>query len=568
MAPNEKIALGNLLSRYWTCPGSTLNVGIIGSICVSIGGAAVAIATGKRMLAPIPLLAILGLYEIKHRNTPAAPLQSKYITFKSKSAKKRWGGRKIPIGTLTTLFLDDEIEFNMDVLEALESMDDFCCYMPSWPVLKFLLMQLYPNSNNSSLKDKKTTKREIADHYDRGNDFFNAFLGPRMVYTSAVFEKEDVSFCFLRAQRPAAVAASHRHCAYLTTNQSTTAAHSLIHASTLHPPQDTLESAQDNKMRKICEKLRLKQGDRMLDIGCGWGTLVGYAYKHFQASATGVTLSKEGAKWSADNNKPKVGPPFAYLYLFSRSPSSSRYVKFPIRKRAAFLLDLTRLTYACRSNVAALQKPTPGKGSVDFIVTDYRDIPDGEKFNAISSVEMAEHVGLANFQTYLNKVKTNLEDDGAFYMQVAGLRKGSDWKDIAWGLFMGEYIFPGADASTPLNWYINELEQAGLEVESIENVGINYSLTLNEWYKNWMKNEHEIIKKYPSSLCRLWRLFLAWSTLASRRGSATCWMITSHKVTDKFDRSKMIAASAGQWQEAAKFARFKATANGHSNGKR
>lgn len=106
---------------------------------------------------------------------------------------------------MTTLYLDDAIEFNMDVLEALECIDDFVCYMPSWPTIKFLLLQLFPNSNNSSLKDKKTTKREIADHYDRGNDFFNAFLGPRMIYTSAVFETAE----------------------------------------------DTLETAQDNKMRKV-----------------------------------------------------------------------------------------------------------------------------------------------------------------------------------------------------------------------------------------------------------------------------------------------------------------------------
>jgi len=136
------------------------------------------------------------------------------------------------------------------------------------------------------------------------------------------------------------------------------------------------------------------------------------------------------------------------------------------------------------------------------------------------------------------------------------LRKGSDWKDMMWGLFMGEYIFPGADASTPLNWYILQLEQAGLEVENIENVGIHYSLTLNEWYNNWMRNEPEISKKYSAPLCRLWRLFLAWSTIASRRGTATCWMITCHKMPDVFDRSKMITGTK-KWADAAKFAKFK-----------
>ena len=306
----------------------------------------------------------------------------------------------------------------------------------------------------------------LSQHYNRGNDFFRAFLGKPMVYTSGVFEKDS----------------------------------------------DTLESAQDNKMRKICEKVRLQPGDRFLDIGCGWGTLTGYAYKNYEAHAKGVTLSEEGAKYSRDNNKEIAG----------------------------------------------------NTGKIDFLVTDYRDIPDEEKFNAISSVEMAEHVGINNFQTYLEKVKTNLKDDGAFYMQVAGFRKGADWKDMAWALFMGEYIFPGADASCPLNWYVKELEQAGMEVESIENVGIHYSLTLNEWYKEWNRNEFEGLKiseKYPGPLCRLWRLFLAWSTLASRRGSATCWMITSHKVTfnEDFDRSKMIKnqGNSGKWEKAAKFPRFR-----------
>lgn len=90
MSPNEKIALGNKLSRYWTSPGSVLNVTIVGSIVASVGGAAAAVAMGKKQYAPLPLLAILGMYEIKHKFTPSAPLQSKYITFKSEKAKKRW----------------------------------------------------------------------------------------------------------------------------------------------------------------------------------------------------------------------------------------------------------------------------------------------------------------------------------------------------------------------------------------------------------------------------------------------------------------------------------------------
>lgn len=84
-------------------------------------------------------------------------------------------------------------------------------------------------------------------------------------------------------------------------------------------------------------------------------------------------------------------------------------------------------------------------------------------------------------QGYLAKVDRLLVDDGTFLMQVAGLRKGCDYEDMAWGLLMNRYIFPGATASTPLYWYIQEMEKAGFEVESVENLGPHYSLTLNQW---------------------------------------------------------------------------------------
>merc|ERR1719201_2988843 len=132
-----------------------------------------------------------------------------------------------------------------------------------------------------------------------------------------------------------------------------------------------------------------------LDIGCGWGTLVRHAAKKFGAKATGVTLSAEGAAW-------------------------------------------------CRGRAEA-DGLSPKQ--CEILNCDYREIPSERKFDCISAVEMAEHVGLANFGLFLGNVRDMLEDDGIFYMQVAGLRKGSNWQDTQWGLFMSRYIFPGADAS-------------------------------------------------------------------------------------------------------------------------
>jgi len=293
--------------------------------------------------------------------------------------------------------------------------------------------------SSSSFKSIAATAHEIADHYDRGNDFFNAFLGPKMIYTSAFYQGLD----------------------------------------------QNLEQAQDNKLNMLCEKVMLKPGMTFLDIGCGWGTLVRWAAKQFGARASGVTLSAEGAAWCRAQAK------------------------------ADGLTEEQCYIYNC----------------------DYREIPEGTKFDAISAVEMAEHVGIANFGLFLDKVRSMLKDDGLFYMQVAGLRKGSNWQDTQWGLFMSRYIFPGADASTPLYWYVKQLELAGFEVHSTENVGRHYSHTLHAWYDNWMKNKDSPkLASYPDRLKRLWDIFLAWSVIASGIGSATCYQIVAHKNTYTFPR--------------------------------
>ena len=161
--------------------------------------------------------------------------------------------------------------------------------------------------------------------------------------------------------------------------------------------------------------------------------------------------------------------------------------------------------------------------------------------------------------------------------QVAGLRKGANWQDTQWGLFMSRYIFPGADASTPLFWYVKQLEMAGFEVKSVETVGSHYPPTLKAWYMNWMKNKDDPAKKdmndpakrslkevyggtwtgdaqlpnVPGNLYRLWDIFLAWSTVAAGIGSATCYQIVAHKNTYTFPRDQFCTA------ELAKRARSK-----------
>lgn len=245
----------------------------------------------------------------------------------------------------------------------------------------------------------------------------------------------------------------------------------------------SLEQAQDNKMSLICDKLAVKPGETFLDIGCGWGTLVSHAAKHYQAKAVGVTLSVEGAKYCKETAK-----------------------KYGVER------------------------------NVDILCMDYRDIPAKMKFNRIASIEMAEHVGLMNFQLYLKNIYNMLEDDGMFLMQVAGLRQGANWEDIAWGLFMSRYIFPGADASTPLNWYIKQMEMAGFEIHSVETIGRQYSHTLHRWYDNFTKNRESMEKKYGGYLCRLWDFFLAWSVIAAGQGTGACYQILVHKNTNTFPR--------------------------------
>ena len=150
----------------------------------------------------------------------------------------------------------------------------------------------------------------------------------------------------------------------------------VLSSSTEH---ETLEVIQQRKLETVCHKINLQKGDRMLDIGCGWGTLAVHAATQ-GANATGVTLGRNQNEWA--------------------------------------------------------MKQAAEKGVTDnvrILCMDYRDIPK-EKYDKITCLEMAEHVGVVRFTTFLDQVRGMLEDDGLFFLQIAGLRRAWQYEDLQWGV--------------------------------------------------------------------------------------------------------------------------------------
>jgi cyclopropane fatty-acyl-phospholipid synthase-like methyltransferase len=287
--------------------------------------------------------------------------------------------------------------------------------------------------------------------------------------------------------------------------------------------EETLEELQDNKLGIVCEKIALKEGETILDIGCGWGTLAKYASVNFGAKATGVTLGRNQTAWG-NNGLRKAGIPEE------------------------------------QSNILCM---------------DYRDIPVPKGgYKKITCLEMAEHVGIRHLTTFLKQCCDMLDDDGVMFLQVAGLRKTWQYEDLIWGLFMNKYIFPGADASCPLGWFVDKLEGAGFEIKHVDTIGVHYSATLWRWYRNWMANREKAEAKYGNRWFRIWEFFLAYSTIISRQGSATCYQLTlvkninsTHRVEgiqSQFALSSALAAStvdikANQAKNAASHLQEKAS---------
>ena len=266
-----------------------------------------------------------------------------------------------------------------------------------------------------------TNKANIAYHYDVSNDFYRLFLDPEMVYTCAYFQPDW---------------------------------------------HDDLARAQADKLDMICRKLRLKAGERLLDIGCGWGALICHAAQHYGVKAVGVTLAEEQAALAREK--------------------------------------IERLGLQDR---------------VEVLLKDFTQM-EGE-FDKISSIGMFEHVGIANHPAYFRTVHRLLRPRGLYlHHTIARRAKRSDkafsrLKPEAKAIM--RYIFPGAELDH-LGMSVANLERYGFEVHDVEAWREHYQRTTRLWWENLSANRAKAEAEVGPETTRAWLLYLAGVSLGFERG--------------------------------------------------
>jgi len=269
-----------------------------------------------------------------------------------------------------------------------------------------------------------TNKKNVHYHYDLSNRFYELFLDPEMVYT----------------------------CAYFT------------------DWNNDLATAQADKLDMICRKLRLKPGESLLDIGCGWGALVCHAAKHYGVRAHGVTLAEEQ---------------FAYA----------------------------------KERVARL-------GLEDKVTLELRDYALVEgKFDKIASIGMFEQVGISNHPTYFRTVKSLLKSGGLYLHHTIALRANAyerfrrrGGRDRAAAMAIGRYIFPGGELDH-LGMSITNLEMHGFEVHDVEGWREHYARTTRLWHDRLSANRQAAEREVGREKTRLWIAYLAVVSIAFTQGT-------------------------------------------------
>lgn len=259
----------------------------------------------------------------------------------------------------------------------------------------------------------------IRHHYDVSNEFYRLWLDRNLIYS----------------------------CAYFRTGT------------------ENLDAAQEQKLEHICRKLLLRPGERLLDIGCGWGGLLAWAARNHGVEGVGVTLSER-----------------------------------------QFLLARQRIAEAGLA------------GQIEIRLQDYRDIAGRDLFEKIVSVGMYEHVGLANFPRYFSTIFRLLKPGGAFLNHgITRPHAGGHAKSVPGGEFIERHVFPGGELPS-LARVAGDMTAIGLEITDIEDLRPHYALTLKHWVRRLEASAAEATLAASPEHYRIWRIYMAAMAFAFDRG--------------------------------------------------
>jgi cyclopropane-fatty-acyl-phospholipid synthase len=280
-------------------------------------------------------------------------------------------------------------------------------------------------------RPERRDPQAIAHHYDVSNDFYALFLDPLMLYT----------------------------CAYY------------------RGPDGKLEQAQEDKVELVCRKLRLKPGETLLDIGCGWGGLSIWAAQHYDVTAHGVTLSRAQAEWAQARIK---------------------------------------------------REGLEGRCLVEY--RDHRDLAPGARYDKIAAIGVIEHVGVRNYPAFFGRVREMLNDGGLYLNH--GIHHDFHWKRTSHTDFLYEHVFPNGEISG-VSETMTEMERAGWEVLDVENLRLHYARTCRQWVERLQARADEARAIVGERTYRTWLLYLACSSMAFAGGSIGLYQFLLRKQWDR-----------------------------------
>ena len=278
------------------------------------------------------------------------------------------------------------------------------------------------------LNFSKKSKNNVASHYDLSDKLYDLFLDKTRQYSCAYFETE----------------------------------------------KDSLYQAQLNKMNRLADKLHLKKGDKVLDIGCGWGSLSRHFSSEYNCIVKGISLSEE------------------------------------------------QISYCLKK-----QKLLKNSNYLEYSLQDYRI--ETEKYDKLVSVGMFEHVGKPFYRTYFNKINDLLSEDGIAVVHTIGNVRSPKLTPA----FIRKYIFPGGYIPA-LSEIMPAVEKSGLFISDIEVLRLHYANTIKYWNKNFHNVKDQVRELYDDRFIRMWEAYLNLSELSFRKGDNVVFQLVLTKKRDSF----------------------------------